>query len=103
MHRPKTCLLTAVAAAGAVPVAACDGSSSAPSPGAGAAAPVRGGTLVATYQGEPQGLDPAIDWEGQGWAIEHTLFDTFIKCASKPGRRCSRTSPPGCRRRRTAA
>ena len=46
---------------------------------------MKGGTLVATYQGEPQGLDPAIDWEGQGWAIEHTMFNNFIKYASKPG------------------
>ena len=46
---------------------------------------MKGGTLVATYQGEPQGLDPAIDWEGQGWAIEHCLFNTFLQYAAKPG------------------
>ena len=65
---------------------ACGGGSSSPSSSpAGGGSPVRGGTLVATYQGEPQGLDPAIDWEGQGWAIEHTMFNTFLKYASAPG------------------
>ena len=88
MHRRFAYLaLTLAATALAVSVAACGGSSestSSSSPG-GSSAPVKGGTLVATYQGEPQGLDPAIDWEGQGWAIEHTMFNNFIKYASKPG------------------
>jgi len=67
-------------------LSACGGGSSSPSssPPTGGS-PVRGGTLIATYQGEPQGLDPAIDWEGQGWAIEHTMFNTFLKYASAPG------------------
>lgn len=47
--------------------------------------PVDGGTLVVTYQGEPQGLDPAIDWEGQGWAIEHCLFNTLLKYKDDDG------------------
>jgi peptide/nickel transport system substrate-binding protein len=90
MHRriPYLPLALAFIAAVSLLAAACGGSSgeasSSSSPG-GSSAPVKGGTLVATYQGEPQGLDPAIDWEGQGWAIEHTMFDNFIKYASKPG------------------
>ena len=79
--------LSAAAFAFAFLVAGCGGSTSgstAPSQAADAG-PVKGGTLVATYQGEPQGLDPAIDWEGQGWSIEHTMFNTFVKYASKPG------------------
>ena len=89
MHRRTRHLLLALAAVtvGAFLIAGCGGSTSGsttPSQAA-TAAPVKGGTLVATYQGEPQGLDPAIDWEGQGWAIEHTMFNTFIKYASKPG------------------
>ena len=81
-------LALAVAAAIAILVGGCGRSatgSTSPSQAA-TAAPVKGGTLVATYQGEPQGLDPAIDWEGQGWAIEHCLFDNFIKYASAPGK-----------------
>jgi oligopeptide transport system substrate-binding protein len=67
-------------------LSACGGgSSSASSSPAATGSPVKGGTLVATYQGEPQGLDPAIDWEGQGWAIEHCLFNTFLQYAAKPG------------------
>ncbi len=89
MYRLTRHLLPALAAvtAGAFLIAGCGASTSDSSTPSQAAttAPVKGGTLVATYQGEPQGLDPAIDWEGQGWAIEHTLFNTFIKYASKPG------------------
>ena len=67
-------------------LSACGGgSSSSGSSPAADAAPVKGGTLVATYQGEPQGLDPAIDWEGQGWAMEHCLFNAFLQYAAKPG------------------
>ena len=89
MHRETPHLLLALVAAAALAVlaAGCGGSTSgSTSPSqAATAAPVKGGTLVATYQGEPQGLDPAIDWEGQGWAIEHTMFNTFVKYASASG------------------
>ena len=84
--RPHLVLAVATLAALTVLVAACGGSTSGSGGGSSAAAsaaPVKGGTLVATYQGEPQGLDPAIDWEGQGWAIEHTMFNNFIKYASR--------------------
>jgi ABC-type transport system substrate-binding protein len=86
--RPHLVLAVATLAALTVLVAACGGSTSGSGGGSSAAAsaaPVKGGTLVATYQGEPQGLDPAIDWEGQGWAIEHTMFNNFIKYASESG------------------
>ena len=89
MHRPTRhfFLALAVVAVAAFLTAGCGGSTSdSTSPSqAATAAPVKGGTLVATYQGEPQGLDPAIDWEGQGWSIEHTMFNNFIKYAHKPG------------------
>ena len=87
MHRrTRHLVLAAAAVALAILVTGCGGStSSSSSSSSSSAAPVKGGTLVATYQGEPQGLDPAIDWEGQGWAIEHTMFNTFVKYASKPG------------------
>jgi ABC-type transport system substrate-binding protein len=64
---------------------ACGGGSASSSSATTGGAPVKGGTLVATYQGEPQGLDPAIDWEGQGWAIEHCMFNNFIKYAPASG------------------
>jgi ABC-type transport system substrate-binding protein len=87
MHRRIPHLALALAAALAFVGAGCGGSTSGSTSSSqtSTAAPVKGGTLVATYQGEPQGLDPAIDWEGQGWAIEHTMFNTFVKYASKPG------------------
>jgi len=84
-HRIRwSAFLASVAVVSAVAVAACGGSSGT-SQAPGGATPVKGGTLVATYQGEPQGLDPAIDWEGQGWSIEHCLFNTFLKYSKGPG------------------
>ena len=47
--------------------------------------PQRGGTLVVTYQGEPQTLDPAIDFEGNGWAMEHCIFGNLLNYTSAPG------------------
>ena len=35
--------------------------------------------------GEPQYLDPAVDWEGNGWSIEHTMYNTLLTYASAPG------------------
>lgn len=62
-------------------LAACGGSTSAVSSAVGST-PVKGGTLLVTYQGEPQYLDPAIDWEGNGWSIEHCLYNTLLTYAS---------------------
>jgi ABC-type transport system substrate-binding protein len=56
---------------------------SAGSPGAGA--PVKGGTMIVAYQSDPQALDPAVDWEGNGWSIEHCLYNTFLTYASGTG------------------
>jgi ABC-type transport system substrate-binding protein len=67
-------------------LAACGSSSS----GGGASAPTgttpqRGGTLVVAFQNEPQTLDPAIDFEGNGWAIEHAIFGNLLNYSSGPG------------------
>ncbi len=48
------------------------------------ATPHKGGTLVITYQSEPQSLDPAINWD-EGWTEEDCLFNTFLKYSSGPG------------------
>jgi oligopeptide transport system substrate-binding protein len=71
-------------------VGAC-GSSSSSSPAssssgpAAAGAQTKGGTLLVSYMGEPQYLDPAVDWEGNGWSIEHTMYNTLLTYASGPG------------------
>ncbi len=69
----------------AVALSAC-GSSSTSSSGSSTSAaqtgtPQRGGTLIVTFQGEPQTLDPAIDFEGNGWAIEHAIFGNLLNYA----------------------
>ena len=76
-------IAVAVGIAMILALAACGGgsatsSSSSPAPSAQA----KGGTLLVTYQGEPQYLDPAIDWEGNGWSIEHCMFNTLLTYAS---------------------
>jgi oligopeptide transport system substrate-binding protein len=50
-----------------------------------AGTPQRGGTLVATFQAEPVTLDPAVDFEGPGWAMEHCLFGNLLNYSSGPG------------------
>ena len=47
--------------------------------------PQRGGTLVMTFQAEPVTLDPAVDFEGPGWAMEHCLFGNLLNYSSGPG------------------
>ena len=37
------------------------------------------------FQNEPQTLDPAIDFEGNGWAIEHAIFGNLLNYSSGPG------------------
>jgi len=80
-------VLLAVILAVALLVSACGtsgGVGGGASPGA-SAAPVKGGTMVVSYQADPQFLDPAADWEGNGWAIEHCLYNTFLTYASGTG------------------
>jgi len=73
------CLL-ALALAGCGSSASGGGASASASPGT----PKKGGTLVISYQSEPQSLDPAINWD-EGWTEEDCLFNTFLKYASGPG------------------
>jgi ABC-type transport system substrate-binding protein len=71
----------------AVAVAAC-GSSSGGGGGSasvGTGTPVKGGTFIATKQADPQYLDPALDFEGPGWAMEHLVFNCLVGYAPAPG------------------
>ncbi len=70
-------------------LAACGGSDSNETASTGGsdanAAPVIGGTLTVTFQGEPTELDPAIAWEVTSWGIERLTYETFLSYASEPG------------------
>ncbi len=70
-------------------LAACGGSDTDKTASTGGsdanAAPVMGGTLNVTYQGEPTELDPAIAWEVTSWGIERLTYETFLSYAGKPG------------------
>jgi ABC-type transport system substrate-binding protein len=71
-----------------VTLSACGSSSSSSSSSSSAAqstTPQRGGTLTVAFQNEPQTLDPAIDFEGNGWAIEHAIFGNLLNYSTGPG------------------
>jgi ABC-type transport system substrate-binding protein len=77
-------------------VSACGGASTSPSSSSSPAAAgpqVKGGTLLVSYMGEPQYLDPAVDWEGNGWSIEHTMYNTLLTYASGAGDAGTRLVP----------
>ncbi len=89
-------LLIAVAAL-TLSLAAC-GSSSSSGGGSSAAAttsaaPVQGGTLNVTYEGEPTELDPAIAWELTSWGIERLTYQGLLTYVSKPGEAGSQLAP----------
>ena len=64
---------------------ACGSSSPSASGPTTSASPTRGGTLVVTFQADPVTLDPAVDFEGPGWALEHCVFGNLLNYASGPG------------------
>ncbi len=88
-------VLAAVACA--LVLAACGSSTSSTSSSSPSAAqsstPQRGGTLVVAFQNEPQTLDPAIDFEGNGMAIEHAIFGNLLNYATAPGAAGTRLVP----------
>ena len=92
-------------------LAACGGSDSNQTASAGGsdanAAPVKGGTLTVTFQGEPTELDPAIAWEVTSWGIERLTYEGLLTYAPEAGRGRALSSlpnsPPRSRARRTAA
>jgi oligopeptide transport system substrate-binding protein len=78
-------------------LAACGGSNSDKTASAGGtdanAAPVQGGTLNVSYEGEPTELDPAIAWELTSWGIERLTYQGLLTYVSKPGVAGSQLAP----------
>jgi ABC-type transport system substrate-binding protein len=68
-----------------VGLVACGGSPSSAGSSGATGVPQKGGTMTVTYQGEPQYLDPAVDWEGNGWSIEHCMYNTLLTYSSGSG------------------
>jgi ABC-type transport system substrate-binding protein len=70
-------------------LAACGGSDSNQTASTGGsdanAAPVKGGTLTVTFQGEPTGLDPAIAWEITSMSIERLTYQGLLTYVPKAG------------------
>jgi oligopeptide transport system substrate-binding protein len=52
---------------------------------AAGARPLRGGTLVVTFENEPVTLDPAVAWDTESWSIERLAYQTFLTYASDAG------------------
>jgi len=90
-HSPATTLSGAMflLIALALALSACgsgSSSSSATSASSGdSGTPQKGGQMLVSYMSEPQNLDPAADWEGNGWSIEHCLYNTLLTYASASG------------------
>jgi ABC-type transport system substrate-binding protein len=55
--------------------------------------PQKGGTLVVTFQADPQYLDPALDFEGNGWAMEHLVFNCLVGYATDTGTPGTKLTP----------
>jgi ABC-type transport system substrate-binding protein len=77
--------LLALLVVAAAALAACGSSSSGGGGATSGTKPQRGGTLIVAFQADPETLDPAIDWEGPGWALEHCLFGNLLNYSSGPG------------------
>jgi ABC-type transport system substrate-binding protein len=52
---------------------------------AAAGTPQQGGTMTVGYQGEPDGIDPAVNYTNEGWVIENMLYNGLVKFASAKG------------------
>ena len=78
-------------------LAACGGSDSNETASAGGsdanAAPVMGGTLTVTFQGEPTELDPAIAWEVTSWGIMRLTYQGLLSYEPKAGTAGSELAP----------
>ena len=78
-------------------LAACGGSSSDKTASAGGsdanAAPVKGGTLTVTFQGEPTELDPAIAWEITSMSIERLTYEGLLTYVPEAGAAGSELAP----------
>ena len=91
VHHPRLLLLAAVllvvAAVTGVVLLTRDSAPQPVEPTAGPASsrPVKGGTLVVTFEIEPVTLDPAVAWETEAWCIERLTYQTFLTYASAPG------------------
>src|SRR5271169_1816423 len=79
------CVLLVAVAVAALSACGSSTNSSSSANATQAGTPQRGGTLVVTFQAEPVTLDPAVDFEGPGWAMEHCLFGNLLNYSSGPG------------------
>ena len=80
-------------AALALGLAACGGSTDSGGGGDANAAPVSGGTLTVTFQGEPTELDPAIAWEVTSWGIMRLCYQGLLSYAPGAGEAGSELAP----------
>jgi ABC-type transport system substrate-binding protein len=88
-RRSAVGVLALLLAALVLSLAACGGSDSNQTASTGGsdanAAPVKGGTLTVTFQGEPTGLDPAIAWEITSMSIERLTYQGLLTYVPKAG------------------
>jgi ABC-type transport system substrate-binding protein len=86
MKRWRMALGVTLALALALVVASCGSSGGGGGGGGGATGtPQKGGVLNVAWQGEPSGLDPAIQYEVKSMSMENAMYDTLIKYAPAAG------------------
>jgi ABC-type transport system substrate-binding protein len=91
MRTRRTATLVLVILVAAIAVSALAAAGCGTSGGGGGASsdtggtPKQGGTLTVGYQGEPDGIDPAVNYTNLGWCIEEMLYNGLVKFASGTG------------------
>ena len=98
MRRDRTTRLVLVILAAASVVAALALAGCGSSGGGGGSTdtggtPKQGGTVTVGYQGEPDGIDPAVNYTNLGWCIEQMLYNGLVKFASGSGEEGAKIVP----------
>jgi ABC-type transport system substrate-binding protein len=85
MKRWRMALGVTLAFALALVVASCGSSGGGGGGGGATGTPQKGGVLNVAWQGEPSGLDPAIQYEVKSMSMENAMYNTLIRYVPAAG------------------
>jgi oligopeptide transport system substrate-binding protein len=86
-------ILAAAAVVAALALAGCGSSGGGGGSTDTGGTPKQGGTITVGYQGEPDGIDPAVNYTNLGWCIEQMLYNGLVKFASGNGEAGAKVIP----------
>jgi ABC-type transport system substrate-binding protein len=86
-------ILAAAAVGAALALAGCGSSGGGGGSTDTGGTPKQGGTITVGYQGEPDGIDPAVNYTNLGWCIEQMLYNGLVKFASGSGEEGAKIVP----------